>query len=111
MKHSTFLSSRSTSGTLSYVAGTVPTANSSLITNSCNSSLDFTNSLYYDEWSLAEWMVPEVLRNEPSNEKCDVYTLESYYGSSLLCNSPGVESIDASCGCCRFPASLPCHSR
>ncbi|RYR07982.1 hypothetical protein Ahy_B05g075485 isoform F [Arachis hypogaea] len=22
----------------------------------------------------AEWMVPEVLRNEPSNEKCDVYS-------------------------------------
>ncbi|XP_072073092.1 probable serine/threonine-protein kinase SIS8 isoform X3 [Arachis hypogaea] len=37
MKHSTFLSSRSTAGT-------------------------------------AEWMVPEVLRNEPSNEKCDVYS-------------------------------------
>ncbi|XLS59160.1 hypothetical protein HN51_008915 [Arachis hypogaea] len=69
MKHSTFLSSRSTAGTVSY----------------------FTDSLYYDEWSLAEWMVPEVLRNEPSNEKCDVYTLESYYGISLLCNSPGVE--------------------
>ncbi|RYR07932.1 hypothetical protein Ahy_B05g075428 [Arachis hypogaea] len=79
MKHSTFLSSRSIGGTLSYVAGTVLTANSSFITNSCNSSLDFTNSLYYDEWSLvtneqiflnflepkAEWMVPEVLRNEP----------------------------------------------
>ncbi|KAL1356862.1 hypothetical protein HN51_008843 [Arachis hypogaea] len=37
MKHSTFLSSRSTAGT-------------------------------------AEWMAPEVLRNEPSNEKCDVYS-------------------------------------
>ncbi|XLS59149.1 hypothetical protein HN51_008904, partial [Arachis hypogaea] len=22
----------------------------------------------------AEWMVPEVLRNEPSNEKCNVYS-------------------------------------
>ncbi|QHO13026.1 uncharacterized protein DS421_15g511980 [Arachis hypogaea] len=48
------------------VAGTVLTANSS--------SLDFTNSLYYNEWCLAEWMAPEVLRNEPSNEKCDVYS-------------------------------------
>ncbi|KAK1371905.1 putative serine/threonine-protein kinase SIS8 [Heracleum sosnowskyi] len=37
MKHSTFLSSRSTAGT-------------------------------------AEWMAPEVLRNEPSDEKCDVYS-------------------------------------
>ncbi|KAL3639396.1 hypothetical protein CASFOL_017303 [Castilleja foliolosa] len=37
MKHSTFLSSRSTAGT-------------------------------------AEWMAPEVLRNEPSNEKCDVFS-------------------------------------
>ncbi|RDX89886.1 putative serine/threonine-protein kinase SIS8, partial [Mucuna pruriens] len=37
IKHSTFLSSRSTAGT-------------------------------------AEWMAPEVLRNEPSNEKCDVYS-------------------------------------
>ncbi|WJX72060.1 putative serine/threonine-protein kinase sis8 [Trifolium repens] len=37
MKHSTFLSSRSTAGT-------------------------------------AEWMAPEMLRNEPSNEKCDVYS-------------------------------------
>ncbi|XVF09488.1 hypothetical protein REPUB_Repub07fG0097400 [Reevesia pubescens] len=37
MKHSTYLSSRSTAGT-------------------------------------AEWMAPEVLRNEPSNEKCDVYS-------------------------------------
>ncbi|KAM3749656.1 hypothetical protein ACB098_05G202900 [Castanea mollissima] len=37
MKHSTFLSSRSTAGT-------------------------------------AEWMAPEVLRNEPSKEKCDVYS-------------------------------------
>ncbi|KAJ4841106.1 hypothetical protein Tsubulata_003737 [Turnera subulata] len=38
LKHNTFLSSKST-------AGTVP-----------------------------EWMAPEVLRNEPSNEKCDVYS-------------------------------------
>ncbi|XP_048136070.1 probable serine/threonine-protein kinase SIS8 isoform X2 [Rhodamnia argentea] len=37
MKHSTYLSSRSTAGT-------------------------------------AEWMAPEVLRNEPSDEKCDVYS-------------------------------------
>ncbi|XP_073299426.1 probable serine/threonine-protein kinase SIS8 isoform X1 [Primulina huaijiensis] len=37
MKHSTYLSSRSTAGT-------------------------------------AEWMAPEVLRNEPSNEKCDVFS-------------------------------------
>ncbi|CAN0902246.1 Probable serine/threonine-protein kinase SIS8 [Linum grandiflorum] len=37
MKHSTFLSSKSTAGT-------------------------------------AEWMAPEVLRNEPSDEKCDVYS-------------------------------------
>ncbi|KAK9008674.1 hypothetical protein V6N11_075559 [Hibiscus sabdariffa] len=37
MKHSTYLSSKSTAGT-------------------------------------AEWMAPEVLRNEPSNEKCDVYS-------------------------------------
>ncbi|KAI7747040.1 hypothetical protein M8C21_029981, partial [Ambrosia artemisiifolia] len=37
MKHSTFLSSRSTAGT-------------------------------------AEWMAPEILRNEPSDEKCDVYS-------------------------------------
>ncbi|MCO5550891.1 hypothetical protein L7F22_004385 [Adiantum nelumboides] len=37
MKHSTFLSSKSTAGT-------------------------------------PEWMAPEVLRNEPSNEKCDVYS-------------------------------------
>ncbi|XP_054821533.1 probable serine/threonine-protein kinase SIS8 isoform X2 [Prosopis cineraria] len=37
MKHSTFLSSRSTAGT-------------------------------------AEWMAPEILRNEPSNEKCDVFS-------------------------------------
>ncbi|KAK4256587.1 hypothetical protein QN277_006291 [Acacia crassicarpa] len=37
MKHSTFLSSRSTAGT-------------------------------------AEWMAPEMLRNEPSNEKCDVFS-------------------------------------
>ncbi|KAJ3673586.1 hypothetical protein LUZ60_005578 [Juncus effusus] len=37
LKHSTFLSSRSTAGT-------------------------------------PEWMAPEVLRNEPSNEKCDVYS-------------------------------------
>lgn len=37
LKHSTFLSSKSTAGT-------------------------------------PEWMAPEVLRNEPSNEKCDVYS-------------------------------------
>jgi serine/threonine protein kinase len=25
-------------------------------------------------WSQAEWMAPEVLRDEPSNEKSDVYS-------------------------------------
>ncbi|XLR66337.1 hypothetical protein HN51_008908 [Arachis hypogaea] len=50
------------------------------------------NLLVDKNWVVkAEWMVPEVLRNESSNEKCDVYTWESCYGSSLLCNSPGVE--------------------
>ncbi|RYR07906.1 hypothetical protein Ahy_B05g075401 [Arachis hypogaea] len=95
---------------LSYVAGTVLTANSSFITNSCNSSLDFTNSLYYDEWSLAEWMVPEVLRNEPSNENvvlwlpCLVVLL---IGALYFATALGWNESDASCGCCQFPALLP----
>ncbi|PKI52832.1 hypothetical protein CRG98_026780 [Punica granatum] len=33
------------------------------------------NLLVDKNWVLkAEWMAPEVLRNEPSNEKCDVYS-------------------------------------
>ncbi|EMS55011.1 Serine/threonine-protein kinase CTR1 [Triticum urartu] len=46
IKHNTFLSSRSTAGTVT----------------------DHVHQLQ------AEWMAPEVLRNEPSDEKCDVFS-------------------------------------
>ncbi|EOY21278.1 Tyrosine kinase family protein isoform 6 [Theobroma cacao] len=55
MKHSTYLSSRSTAGT-------------------------------------AEWMAPEVLQNELSDEKCVMFiALELYYGSSVHCDNHGEE--------------------
>ncbi|XP_042488189.1 probable serine/threonine-protein kinase SIS8 isoform X3 [Macadamia integrifolia] len=52
MKHNTFLSSRSTAGTVSCL----------------------TDSIYFPLLIQAEWMAPEVLRNEPSDEKCDVFS-------------------------------------
>ncbi|KAK1302758.1 Serine/threonine-protein kinase EDR1 [Acorus calamus] len=54
MKQSTFLSSRSFAGTFH--------------------PLLMTWSMYIEIYTQAEWMAPEVLKNEPSDEKCDVYS-------------------------------------
>ncbi|GAY58993.1 hypothetical protein CUMW_191170 [Citrus unshiu] len=61
MKHNTFLSSRSTAGTAFEVTFT--------------QAYSLTKKSLPAMWCLkAEWMAPEVLRNEPSDEKCDVYS-------------------------------------
>ncbi|KAF6152243.1 hypothetical protein GIB67_005897 [Kingdonia uniflora] len=55
LKHHTFLSSKSTAGT--------------------ELNCPFHLTIFYNDHELQpEWMAPEVLRNEPSNEKCDVYS-------------------------------------
>ncbi|XP_020958436.1 serine/threonine-protein kinase EDR1 isoform X2 [Arachis ipaensis] len=71
------------------------------------------NLLVDKNWVVkAEWMVPEVLRNEPSNEKCDVYRFGVIlWELSTLQTALEWNESDASCGYCQFPALLPCHSR
>ena len=48
---------------------------------------------HFSSTSLHDRMVPEVLRNEPSNEKCDIY---NFYGSSLHYSNLGEERIQRS---------------
>ncbi|GJU12026.1 probable serine/threonine-protein kinase SIS8 isoform X1 [Tanacetum coccineum] len=79
MKNSTFLSSRSTAGTVCLVEYTVDVANlTHLLMNGLMPSLsDHIDKIEVPFGTLdfqAEWMAPEVLRNEPSDEKCDVYS-------------------------------------
>jgi serine/threonine protein kinase len=64
-KANTFISSKSVAGTVSFI----------FLCSNSQSHTKFTGFLPSECFALQpEWMAPEFLRGEPSNEKCDVYS-------------------------------------
>lgn len=49
-----------------------------------------------------EWMAPELIRNEPFTEKCDIFSLGVIIWELCTLNRPwdGVPSVQASASCC-----------